>query len=122
MGLACFAVTLGGFVKGNIIGCYILGGGCFALIGFTSGLLSGCLNVTFVKEVDSDYLARIGAVFNAIAVASMPVATFIVSILSTSLDVGTITGAFGLIGAAAMGTICLVQRIKSKKEVIANEA
>jgi MFS family permease len=121
MGLGCFILTLGDNIRGNIPACYILGGSCFAILGFSSGLLSSCLNVTFVREVDSDYLARIGAVFNAIALASAPVATFIVSILSTTLDVGTITGGFGLAGAAIMGTVCLIQHIKNKEEEIANE-
>lgn len=122
MGLASFAVTFGEFVKGNVIGCYLLGCGCFALIGFSSGLLSSCLNVTFVKEVDSDYLARIGAVFNAIALASVPVATFFVSFLAKYLDVATITRAFSFIGASLMATLCLIQHLKSKGEVITNEA
>lgn len=121
MGLGCFALTLGSYTRGNTIACYLMGGSCFMILGFTSGLLSSCLNVTFVKEVDSDYLGRIGAVFNAIAVASVPVTSFIVSILSNSLSVGTITGLFGLGGSVILGTLCLIQRINKKKEVPVNE-
>ena len=110
-----------GFVKGNAVGAYMLGGICFIMLGFTSGLLSGCLNVTFVKAVDHDYLARIGAVFNAIAVASAPVATFIVGILAVSLSVAKIVFGFGIFGTLMFIGLFFFRNQKSQVGVVENE-
>ena len=99
----------------------MLGGICFIMLGFTSGLLSGCLNVTFVKAVDHDYLARIGAVFNAIAVASAPVATFGVGILAVSLSVSKIVFIFGILGTLMFIGLFFFQNQKSPGGVIENE-
>ena len=122
IGLTCAALSLGGFVKGNAVGAYMLGGACFIMLGFTSGLLSGCLNVTFVKAVDHDYLARIGAVFNAIAVASAPVATFIVGILAVSLSVARIVFGFGLFGTLMFIGLFFFRNRKTTMGVVENEA
>ena len=122
IGLTCAALSLGGFVRGNALGAYMLGGACFILLGFTSGLLSGCLNVTFVKAVDHDYLARIGAVFNAIAVASAPVATFIVGILAVSLSVARIVFGFGLFGTLMFIGLFFFRNRKTTMGVVENEA
>ncbi len=121
IGLACAALSLGGFVRGNTVGAYMLGGACFIILGFTSGLLSGCLNVTFVKAVDHDYLARIGAVFNAIAVASAPVATFIVGILAVSLSVAKIVFGFGIFGTLMFIGLFFFRNQKSPVGVVENE-
>lgn len=122
IGLTCAALSLGGFVRGNALGAYMLGGACFILLGFTSGLLSGCLNVTFVKAVDHDYLARIGAVFNAIAVASAPVATFIVGILAVSLSVARIVFGFGIFGTLMFIGLFFFRNRKTTIGVVENEA
>lgn len=121
LGLTCAAVSLGGLVKGNAVGAYLLGGGCFIMLGFTSGLLSACLNVTFVKTVDHDYLARIGAVFNAIAMASAPVATFIVGIMAVSLSVARILFVFGVLGAVMFLGLFFFRNQKSTVGVVENE-
>ena len=122
MSITCAILSCGGFVKGNVIGAYALGSICFIIFGFTSGLLAGCLNVTFVKAVDSDYLARIGAVFNAIAVASMPVATFVVSLCAIRLSVAKILFAFGMVGALLFASIYFFRGQSESKGVVENEA
>lgn len=122
MGLGCFCLSLGRLVYGSEIGAYLLGGICFFVMGFSSGLLSGCLSVTFVKSVDRDYLARVISVFNAIAVAAMPVATFIVSLITVKLSVGTIIGGTGICAAVLFSCIYFLQYFKLRKGTIKNEA
>ena len=121
LGLTCAVLSLGSFVKGNVPGAYLLGGTCFIMLGFTSGLLSSCLNVTFVRAVDHDYLARIGAVFNAIAVASAPVATFIVSLLAVSYSVARILFTFGILGTLMFIGLFFFRNQKSVVGVVENE-
>jgi MFS family permease len=121
LGVTCAALSLGGMVKGNAAGAYMLGGTCFIVLGFASGLLSGCLNVTFVKAVDHDYLARIGSVFNAIAAASTPVATLIVSMLAVSLSVAKIILGFGILGTLLFVGLFFLHNQKSPQGVIENE-
>lgn len=122
LGLTCVILSFGGVVKGNAIFAYMLGGACFISFGFTSGLLMSCLNVTFVKVVDKDYLARIGAVFNAIAVASAPVATFLVSMLALHLSVAKILFFFGTLGTLLFLGMLFFQNKKMSQGVIENEA
>ena len=98
-----------------------MGGSCFLSYGLFAGLLSSCLNVTFVKSVDKDYLARIASVFNAIAVASMPIATFIVSALAVSLSVDRILFIFGVIGTLLFVGMFFFQSRKMPSGVVENE-
>ena len=122
LGLTSIVLSLGSYVKGNVLGAYLMGGVCFLSFGFFIGLLSSCLNVTFVKTVDKDYLARIGAVFNAIAVASTPVATFIVSALAVSLSVARILFVFGVIGILLFIGMFFFQNRKISSGVVENES
>ncbi len=122
LGITCVLFSFGGVVKANVIGAYIWGGICFVLFGLSSGILTSCLSVTLVKAVDKDYLARIGAVFNSIAVASMPVATFIVSILAVSLSVARILCIFGAAGTLLFMSLFFFQNQKQTTGVIEDEA
>ena len=42
-------------------------------------MFSSCVSVQFMKTVETDYLARVGAIFNAAACAATPVASFAIS-------------------------------------------
>ncbi len=122
LGLTCVVLSFGGVVKGNTVFAYLLGGACFISFGFNAGLLSSCLNVTFVKAIDKDYLARIASVFNAIAVASAPVATFFVSILAVHLSVAKILFIFGVVGTLLFVGMFFFQNKKLTLGVLENEA
>ena len=121
LGLTSIVLSLGSYVKGNVPLAYLMGGVCFLSYGLFAGLLSSCLNVTFVKSVDQDYLARIGAVFNAIAVASTPIATCIVGVLAVSFSVARILFVFGVIGTLSFVGIFFFWNSKIPSGVVENE-
>lgn len=50
-----------------------------ALLGFGSSILSMVANVSFMEQVESSYLARIGGIFNAIAMSGMPIMAFLIA-------------------------------------------
>ena len=66
----------------TIAACFLMGAGV--------GLMSATLNVQFMKHVQQEYLARVGAIFGAGALAACPVVSFIVSGLATYFSVGQI--------------------------------
>ncbi len=63
----------------------------FAFIfGFGSSFISIVVNVAFMEHVEKDYLSRVGAIFNAIAQALTPVASFALAALAAFLTVNQI--------------------------------
>lgn len=71
-----------------------------------SSLITGCLlafmlaalNVQFMKNVETDYLARAGAIMSSGCVCTMPLVSFLISILTAFLPVSVIFYAMGGIG------------------------
>ena len=57
------------------------------LIGISVSIVSGVLSVQFMKAVRQEYLARVGAIFNASATAAMPVTSFLISGLASKFSV-----------------------------------
>ncbi len=45
-------------------------------------IVNGSVSIQFIKICDQNYLARAGAVMNASTAAAMPIASFLVSLLS----------------------------------------
>ena len=71
----------------NVILIYgVLGIFCF-LFGFAIAQLNSITSVSFMNHVDKAYLARFSAIFGAIATAAMPLTSFILSALCTTITV-----------------------------------
>lgn len=64
----------------------VLGIFCF-LFGFAIAQLNSIASVSFMNHVDPEYLARFSAIFGAIATAAMPMTSFILSVICTSISV-----------------------------------
>lgn len=80
MGICIYLFTLGTYLQQNVIAIYALTVLASLLLGFAVSCISGVLNVNFVKHVEQDYLARVGAIFNAGSCAAIPVTSVLVSI------------------------------------------
>ncbi len=115
-GLACSLLAQGEIVKSSVIASYFLAGASMFGIGFTMSLLAGVLSVEFVKNVDSDYMARVIASFNAVATASLPATSFIISALTVVFKVNTILSVNGLIGIIIFGGMSFAHIIQKKRE------
>lgn len=73
------------------------------VLGYTAALVNSHLNVFVVKKIESDYLARISGITTAASVASMPVASLLVSIFVAHVDTSTIFIASGVLALIVSG-------------------
>ena len=80
IGGSLFAYTLGGLWKDNIIAVYAITIVASFILGTGASLIGSTLSVQFVKVVKEEYMARVGAIFNASTTAAIPVTSLLVSI------------------------------------------
>lgn len=82
VGIGFYSYTFGIHLQESVVAIYALTIGASVLIGFASSMVSATLGVQFMKNVEQDYLARVGSIFNAGASAATPVVSFMISILT----------------------------------------
>lgn len=87
IGIGSMAYTLGSCLKQLPWAVYLLAGAVSFLIGISASILTAVLSVQFMKSVQQEYLARVGAIFNASATAAMPVTSFLISGLASKFSV-----------------------------------
>lgn len=97
IGIGSMAYTLGSCLKQLPWAVYLLAGAVSFLIGISASILSAVLSVQFMKAVQQEYLARVGAIFNASATAAMPVTSFLISGLASKFSVVQIFIVSGMI-------------------------
>lgn len=66
-------------------------------LGVGISVISAILSVQFMKAVKQEYLARVGAIFNASATAAMPVTSFIISGVAAKFSVSQILVVSGVV-------------------------
>lgn len=92
------------------------------LLGFNITFISSRLTVSFMKQVDQNYLSRVGALYNAFASAAMPLAAGLISLISLRVSVPYIYLFFGLISIIVMSIILFANdRIARNAQSQANE-
>lgn len=87
-GMCCY--TFGGSIRANVAAVYVLTALVTFAIGFSCSVLVSALNVQFMKAVEQDYLARVGAIFNAGASAATPLASLALGALAAFCSVSQI--------------------------------
>ena len=90
VGIGVYALTLTQYFRTQIAMVYFITIAAGFLMGAGVGRMSATLNVQFMEHVQQEYLARVGAIFGAGALAACPVVSFIVSGLATYFSVGQI--------------------------------
>ncbi len=90
--------------------------GICILFGISSGVLSVNVSTSFMKAVPKEYLARIAGIFNSLATACAPVASFTLAFMSAFIGVDIIFIIFGFV-CAVYSVLIFV----SKKFNIINE-
>lgn len=90
MGVSIFFYPLGSLFKENIVAIYALTIIASFILGACASLIMSALSVQFVKVVKEDYMARVGAIFNASATAAIPVTSVIVSIAVAQISTAQI--------------------------------
>ena len=76
------------------------------ILGYTVALVNSHLSVFAVKRIRTDYLARISGITTAAGAASMPVASFLVSIVVAYVDTSAIFITSGVL--ALIVTVCMI--------------
>lgn len=97
IGISCLGYTLGTILQEYVVAIYVLTVVLSLIIGVTASLIMATLSVQFMSVVEQDYLARVGAIFNAGACAATPVVSMLVSILSTRLTVAQVFQTSGIL-------------------------
>lgn len=81
LGAAMYSYTWGENFQDFVTGIYALTITASFVIGTACSILTAALSVQFMKAVKQEYLARVGAIFNAGASAATPVASFLTGAL-----------------------------------------
>jgi hypothetical protein len=74
-------VIAGSFITSEVL-IYILVSITSFIVGAAVALLSTFSSVEFIRNIQGEYIARVSAIFSSCAVAAIPVASFLVSILA----------------------------------------
>jgi len=81
LGISMYSFTWGEKFQDFTAGIYVLTMAASLILGMSCSILTSTLSVQFMKTVKQEYLARVGAIFNAGASAATPVTSFITSAL-----------------------------------------
>lgn len=105
VGAGMILYTFGIYCKNFQAASGMLAGIASLLIGIGVSLVSAVLGVQFVEAVKQEYLARVGAIFNALATAAVPAASIVVSVLAGICSVRQIFMVSGLVCVLLFGYI-----------------
>lgn len=87
---------------------------CF-ICGFAVGLLNNSTQVLLLKSIDPDYLARTSSIFSAISICSIPIGSWLISLLTFYLSIETIfigTGLFAILIVLGIKCSTIYHRIE----------
>lgn len=89
VGIGFYLYTFGTMLQSHVVAIYALTIGVTAILGIASSMIGAVLGVQFMKCVQQDYLARVGAIFNAGACAASPVTSLAVGALITVIPIAS---------------------------------
>lgn len=91
-------LVLCGYLSSYRLIVYGLCGTTSLITGCALSLLISALNVQFMKQVDTEYLARVGAIMSSGCVGAIPIVSFLISILTKIITLSVIFYAIGGLG------------------------
>ena len=121
MGLFMFLMSRGRIFGGAALPGYVFAGLCFFMMVTAASVISGCINIKFVKSCDQNYLARAGAVLNAGGMAASPIAALLVSIVSVRMNTAFLIALCGIIMVVLLVFVSISKldfEIEGKKELV----
>ncbi|WP_026528191.1 MFS transporter [Butyrivibrio sp. VCD2006] len=122
LGMGLMGIAMGSIVSGKAILCYIVVSACFFGMTLAATLIGGIIGIQFMKSVDSEYMARASAVFNAFSTAAMPIGSLLVSVLVSRIATDRLM-LFGSIFAGIVLAVTLISRpVLEKREEITHAA
>ncbi len=109
-------------MSGRAILCYIVVSACFFSMTLAATLIGGIIGIQFMKSVDSEYMARASAVFNAFSTAAMPIGSLLVSILVSHIATDKIMLCGSFFAGIVLAVTILTRPVLGKREEIADAA
>lgn len=97
--LCFFAFPMGIYIQKYVFSIYALTCITSFILGVVASLLSSVLGVQFMKVVEQDYLARVGAIFNAGASLATPAVSLMIGAVTVSCSVTEIFQISGVLCA-----------------------
>ena len=107
LGIGLAGIAFGGIFRGNAIASYAVVSACFFAMTVAAALVGGVIGIQFMKSVEMEYMARASAVFGAVATASMPIGSILVSALVARISTDKIL----LVSAGFAGIIFFITAI-----------
>lgn len=103
-------LILAGYLSEHVILMYIVVSLSSLITGICVSLMMTLVNIEFMKKVEETYLARVGALFNSVCVAAIPVVSFLATVLAKGLSTKVIFMVTGICGIL----ICMIFCSKKK--------
>lgn len=77
----------------------------FFVFGFSFSIIMMCVNVSLMTNVEKNYMARVGGVFNSMAMCAIPISSFVCAILVKFINVNYIFLLTGVLGGLFFGML-----------------
>ncbi len=122
LGIGLTGIAMGGLVSGKAVQCYVVVSVCFFIIVLAATLIGGIIGIQFMKSVDSDYISRASAVFNAFSTASMPIGSLLVSILVSRIPTDRLMLFASIFAGIILVTTLITRPVLEKREDTADAA
>lgn len=108
LGMSLFYISLPAFssLYTNKIFMYIFSSVLGGVLGYTAALTSSYMNVFSIKRIKEEYLARTSSISTAVSIATVPIASFILSGLVSYVSTAHIFIYTGVL--ALLVTICML--------------
>ncbi len=116
MGIGVFGISMGSIFGGSVIAGYIVAGSMFFILMTAASLMGGVLSIQFMKSVDKSYMARASAVFNAVATASMPLGSLLVTVLVARISTRAILWCSATFAVIILLTMIVTRPVLSSEE------
>ncbi len=108
-----FVLIICGYISNHEILIYIICSISSFITGSALSLLMSAVNVQFIKQVETEYLARVGAIMSAGCVGAIPIVSFAASILTKLMSISEI---FLIISATGIVFFLIIHSIKVRFE------
>lgn len=122
LGISLAGIGLGGIVSSKVFLCYTVVSTCFFAMVLSATLVGSIIGIQFMKSVDSEYMARAAAVFNAISTAAMPIGSLLVSILVAHIATDKIILFGSFFAGIVLIVILMTKPVLEKREEIVDAA
>jgi MFS family permease len=113
LSLYYISLVLCGFLSSYKAAVYLICMATSFLTGCVLSFLLSALNIQFMKQVETEYLARVSAIMNSGCVCTIPAASFAVSIFTALLPISIV---FFIVGCFGMAIFIVVYLKKLKFE------